>query len=229
MVQQLVEVGASSRHLGVLVGSDDPFTRQAFRSGASVPGMEVLAEGTVTAVADQLAAAIEPDIVVLDVQTAAAHALRAIQKIRTRVPGTRILACSQPAGNEFGLLCLTAGASGYVSKEIDLAVLPRILCALASGEAIIPRALGTELVRRYARSEPTRRPRAGELSASECRLLELLRIGLTMQEAAEELAVTLSTARRHLGCARRKLSVPRPSSNPGPGGGRHRDHRPEVP
>jgi DNA-binding NarL/FixJ family response regulator len=190
--------------------------------------MEVLAEGTVTAVADQLAAAIEPDIVVLDVQTAAAQALRAIQKIRARVPRTRILACSQPAGIEFGLLCLTAGASGYVSKELDLAVLPRILCALASGEAIIPRALGTELVRRYARPEPTCRPRAGEFSASECRLLELLRIGLTMQEAAEELAVTLSTARRHFGSARRKVSVPR-TSNPGPGGGRHRDHRPEVP
>lgn len=209
-----VEAGAATRDLGVLIGSDDPFTRRAFRSGASAPGIEVLAEGTVTAVADQLAAAIEPDIVVLDVQTAAAQALCAIQKIRTRVPGTRILACSQPAGTEFGLLCLTTGAWGYVSKEIDLAVLPRILRALDSGEAVIPRALSTELVRRFLRPEPTGRPRTDQLSAPECRLLELLRTGLTLQAAAQELAVTVSTARRHFGSARQKLSRPLPAVNP---------------
>ncbi len=203
-----VEAGPAVRNLGVLVSSDDPFTRQAFRSGASAPGIEVLAEGTVTAVAEQLAASLEPDIVVLDVQTAAARALGAIQQIRAGAPRTRILACSQPAGTEFGLLCLTTGAWGYVSKEIDLAVLPRILRALASGEAVIPRALGTELVRRYVRPDAAARPKTDQLSAPECRLLELLRTGLTLQEAAAELGVTVSTARRHFGSAGRKLAVP---------------------
>ena len=92
--RRLVDAGAAARNLGVLIGSDDPFTRRAFRSGASAPGIEVLAEGTVTAVAEQMAASLEPDIVVLDVQTAAARALRAIQQIRARAPRTRILACS---------------------------------------------------------------------------------------------------------------------------------------
>jgi DNA-binding NarL/FixJ family response regulator len=198
--------------LGVVVGSDDPFTRQAFRSGASGPGIQVLADGTVTTVSEQLAAELEPDIVLLDVQIAAAQALRAIQQIRARLPGTRILACSAPAGTEFGLLCLGAGAWGYVSKEIDLAVLPRILRALGNGEAIVPRALATELVRRFARSIPSDPPNAGALSAPECRLLELLRTGLTLPEAASELGVTSATAGRHLGSARRKLSVAPPAS-----------------
>jgi DNA-binding NarL/FixJ family response regulator len=221
-MRQLVESRASDRHLGVLIGSDDPLTRQAFRSGARAPGIEILAEGTVTAVADQLAAAIEPDIVVLDVQIAAGRALRAIQKIRTGAPGTRILACAQPAGIEFGLLCLTTGAWGYISKEVDVVALPRLLRALASGEAVIPRALGTELVRRFVRPGATDRPRTDQLSAPECRLLELLRTGLTLQEAAKELAVTPSTARRHLGSVRRKLSVPSPASNSDPGSGGYR-------
>lgn len=212
--RRLVDAGPAARNLGVLIGSDDPFTRRAFRSGASAPGIEVLAEGTVTAVAEQMAASLEPDIVVLDVQTAAARALRAIQQIRARAPRTRILACSHPAGTEFGLLCLTTGAWGYVSKEIDLAVLPRILRALACGEAVMPRALGTELVRRYVRPDATARPRTDQLSAPELRLLELLRTGLTLQEAAAEIGVTVSTARRHFGCARRKLSVPPSASNP---------------
>lgn len=199
--------GTTSRELSVLVGSDDPFTRQAFRKAAQAPGITVLAEGTVAAVAEDLAIELEPDIVLLDGQTVAAAALRAIRRIRDRVPDTRILACSEPAGYEFGLLCLSAGAWGYVSKAIDLAVLPRILRALAEGEAVIPRAMTTELVKRFARASATEGPSPAELSPSECRLIELLRTGLTLPTAAEELGITVDTARRHFGSARRKLST----------------------
>jgi DNA-binding NarL/FixJ family response regulator len=208
---------AASRNLGVLVGSDDPFTRQAFRKGARAPGINVLAEGTVAVVAGELAAKLEPDVVLLDVQTVAAQALGAIQQIRSRVAGTRILACSEPAGNEFGLLCLSAGAWGYVSKEIDLAVLPRILRALAQGEAVIPRALTTELVKRFVRTNVIEGPRPAQLSPPECRLIELLRTGLTLPEAAAELGISLGTARRHFGSARRKLSIPPPAPDTKPG------------
>ncbi len=218
----------SSDGLTVLVGSDDPFTRQAFRAGARSPGIEVLADGTLGAVTDQLASELEPDIALLDVQTTAAQALRAIQRIRFDAPRTRILACSAPAGTEFGLLCLSAGAWGYVSKEIDLDVLPRVLHALARGEAVIPRALATELVKRFARVSPIDRLESPEISPPEARLLELLRTGSTLSEAAAELGVTLATARRHFGSARRKLSVPPSASRRGAGGGRHRNHQLEV-
>lgn len=194
------------------MGSDDPFTRHAFRTGASSPGISVLGAGTLASVAEQLAVELEPDIVLLDVQTNAADALRAIQQIRARVPVARILACSAPAGNEFGLLCLSAGAWGYVSKEIDLDVLPRLLRALADGEAVIPRALGTELVVRFARSSPTGKYPPPSLSQPERRLLELLRTGQTLSEAAAELGITLATARRHFGSARRKLATRRATS-----------------
>lgn len=214
--------------LGVLVGSDDPFTRQAFRKGARAPGIEVLADGTVAAVASDLAVELEPDIVLLDVQTVAAHALAAIQQIRRGVSATRILACSEPAGNEFGLLCLSAGAWGYVSKEIDLAVLPRILRALAQGEAVIPRALTTELVRRFVRSSATEGVKATDLSLPESRLIELLRTGMTLPEAAAELGITLGTARRHFGSARRKLSVRSPAPRTESGRRRTRHHSLEV-
>jgi DNA-binding NarL/FixJ family response regulator len=199
-----------SRALGVVVGSDDPFTRQAFRSGSSGRGIQVLAEGTVTAVAEHLAAECKPDIVLLDVQIAAAQALRAIQHIRASLPNTRILACSAPAGTEFGLLCLRAGAWGYVSKEVDLAVLPSMLRALGHGEAVIPGALAAELVKRFAKPIPPDGPKGGELTTPECRLLEVLRTGRTLPDAAAELGVTLATARRHLGSARRKLAVAPP-------------------
>ena len=224
----VARVQPASRALTVLVGSDDPFTRYAFRTGASSPGISVVAAGTVAEVANQLAVELGPDIVLLDVQTNAASALRAIQRLRTRTSGARILACAAPAGTEFGLLCLSAGAWGYVSKEVDLAVLPRILRALAEGEAVIPRALGTELVRRFTRGMSAESSRSsGELSAPECRLLELLRTGQTLPEAAAELGITQATARRHFGSARRKLSISLPQSKDA-NGDSHEKHHWEV-
>jgi DNA-binding NarL/FixJ family response regulator len=197
---------AGSRELGVLVGSDDPFTRHAFRTGASGPGISVLGSGTLASVAEKMAAELDPDIVLLDVQTTAADALAAIQRTHALVPRARILACSAPAGNEFGLLCLSAGAWGYVSKDVDLSMFPRLLRALAQGEAVIPRALGTELVKRLVRSNPAGQEPPAALTPPERRLLELLRTGQTLREAGVELGISLATARRHFGSARRKLA-----------------------
>jgi DNA-binding NarL/FixJ family response regulator len=214
-----------TRKLGVLVGSDDPFTRQAFLTGASTPEIDVLGAGSLTTVSEQLAPQLQPEIVLLDVQTTAVRALRTIQKIRAGVAGGRILACSTPAGTEFGLLCLSAGAWGYVSKEMDLEALPQILHALARGEAVIPQALATELVKRFVRATPVDRLKPAELSSPESRLLELLRTGSTLPEAASELDVTLATARRHFGRVRRKLSVPPPGSDSKSRHGSDRNHQ----
>jgi DNA-binding NarL/FixJ family response regulator len=168
----------------------------------------VVARANLTEAVDNLAAELEPDVVVLDVQLAAATALRAIQQLHLVVPDARILACDAPAGTEFGLLCLLAGAAGYMSKEADLAALPRILRALAGGEVVTPRALATELAHRFV-SASRRAPKSSGhiLSRPESQVLELLRTGRPLPEIASDLGIRPSTAQRHLGSARRKLAV----------------------
>jgi DNA-binding NarL/FixJ family response regulator len=192
----------------VLVCSVDPFTRRAFGSGASAPDIEVVARANLTEAVENLAAEIEPDVVVLDVQVPAATALNAIQQLHLEAPDARILACDAPAGTEFGLLCLLAGASGYMSKEADLAALPRILRALAAGEVVTPRSLATELARRFVSAARRAQKSSGHvLSRPESQVLELLRTGRPLGEIASDLGIRPSTAQRHLGSARRKLAV----------------------
>jgi DNA-binding NarL/FixJ family response regulator len=199
---------ADKAKLRVLVCSADPFTRRAFGSGASAPDIEVVARTNLTEAVENLAAELEPDLVVLDVQVPAATALRAIQQLHLEAPEARILACDAPAGTEFGLLCLLAGAAGYMSKEADLAALPRILRALAAGEVVTPRALATELAHRFV-SAARRAPKSSGhiLSRPESQVLELLRTGRPLPEIASDLGIRPSTAQRHLGSARRKLAV----------------------
>jgi DNA-binding NarL/FixJ family response regulator len=194
----------------VLVCSDDPFTRRAFSSGASAPDMAVVANTTLTDATEALVSGLEPDIVVLDVQVSAGRALGTIQRLHEQAPAARILACDAPAGTEFGLLCLIAGASGYVSKEFDLAALPRLVRNLSGGEAVIPRALATKLAERFVSTSRRAHSRpARKLSMPETQVLELLRGGPTLPEVAAELGIGVATAQRHLGSARRKLSTHR--------------------
>jgi DNA-binding NarL/FixJ family response regulator len=196
--------------LNVLVCSDDPFTRRAFSSAARAPHIAVIAETTLAQAVDTLASGLEPDVVVLDVQVAADRALGTTQRVHEQAPYARILACDAPAAAEFGLLCLIAGASGYVSKELDPAALPRLVRRLCGGEAVIPRALATALVERFVSASRRSPPRPdSRLSVPESQVLELLRGGSTVEEVAVELGIALATARRHLGSARRKLSAHR--------------------
>lgn len=192
--------------LRVLVSSADPFTRRAFDSGASAADIEVIARSDLSQAVETLAAETEPDIVVLDVQVMAATALHTIQQLHGQAPRARILACDAPANPEFGLLCLLAGAAGYMSKEADLAALPRILRALADGEIAIPRALATELAHRFVATSGRAQSPPRTLSGPESQVLELLRTGLTVSEIAAELDIRPATVQRHIGSARRKLS-----------------------
>jgi DNA-binding NarL/FixJ family response regulator len=197
----------------VLVASDDPFSRQAFSSAARARGINVLAATGVAAVAEHLARELEPDVVVMDAQLAAIEALQSLQRMRAEAPGVRILAFSSPASTEFGLLCIHAGASGYLSKEIDFDALPRVLRSLGRGEAVISRCFATDLVERLRAGSP-RGPRGANRAVSppERQVLELIRAGRTPAAAATELGISIATVQRHLASARRKLSA-RPARN----------------
>jgi DNA-binding NarL/FixJ family response regulator len=172
--------------------------------------MAVVAKVTLADAAERIAAKHKPDVMVVDVQVPASRALMTIQRLHEQAPAARIMACDAPTGTEFGLLCLIAGASGYVSKEIDLAALPRLVRSLFAGEAVIPRELATELAERFVSASCRAPAPAGrKLSVPESQVLELLRSGPTLPEVAAELGIGLATAQRHLGSARRKLSAHR--------------------
>ena len=133
---------------------------------------------------------LDADVVVLDAQQSAVEALATLQCLRAVAPLARILVFSSPESIEFGVLCLCTGASGYLSKDIDLGALTRIVRGLGRGETIVSRALATELIARMRAAQPrsTHHPRPA-LSASERRLLEMLRTGRSIAAAAANSAL----------------------------------------
>jgi DNA-binding NarL/FixJ family response regulator len=192
----------------VLLASDDPFSREAFRSATRAPNLELVAATSIRVAAEQLAAEVQPDVVVLDAQGPAVDALLALRRIRRAVPDARVLVFSSPESLEFGWLCLSLGAAGYLSKDIELESMPRILERLHSGEAVFSRRMATQLVERLRIHEPAGRLAPAPITTPERQVLELIQSGNSLEQAAQELGVTIATLRRHLASARRKLAAP---------------------
>ena len=120
-----------------------------------------------------------------------------------------ILLASAP-DDAVGLRALRAGAAGYLSKEVEPEVLPRVLRGALEGEAAISRRLAMALIESYRRAPrggSGLRPVRSELTDREWEVLDLLGSGTTTDEIARELVLSSETVRSHLKNLYRKLEV----------------------
>jgi DNA-binding NarL/FixJ family response regulator len=112
------------------------------------------------------------------------------------------------ANEELGLEVLRAGAVGYLTKDQDLAALPRVLAKVVEGEAAVPRTLGMRVLESL-RSLPDRgwRPLHSQLTTREWEIIELLAAGAGTQDIADELVLSPATVYGHVKNILRKLGV----------------------
>lgn len=105
------------------------------------------------------------------------------------------------------LRALQAGASGYLSKEVELHALPRALAGLLDGEAAVSRRLARRLIEAFRNPPPELRPIRGPLTAREWEIVELLTPGRSTDDIADTLVISSETVRSHVKSIMRKLGV----------------------
>jgi len=162
-------------------------------------------------VEDEAAAAVavrdQPDVcVVRSVRTAA--------EISSKLPGAAVVVMTDRIDEDECLAAIYAGASGYVSDQIDPSRLPHLIDDVVHGHAAVPRALVGRLVSELRGRERRRRLALGErpgveLTARESQMVDALRRGLSTREIAQGLGISEVTVRRHISGVHRKLGVHR--------------------
>lgn len=193
-----------------VLADGDPLARRTIREALNGDGVVVVAEATTGREAVELAAFYRPDAVVLDAALPLLDGIEAARAIHERDQDLCIVVLASTADDEQALLSLRAGAVGYLSKEVDPEVLPRILRGALEGEAAISRRLAMKLVEAYRR-----RPRGGkglrpvrsDLTDREWEVLDLLAAGAGTEEIARTLVLSTETVRSHLKNLYRKLGV----------------------
>ena len=103
-----------------------------------------------------------------------------------------------------------AGAAGFLSKDLEIEVLPRVIEGLRRGQAAISRKLTLSLIERL-RATPSgssgMRPVKSPLTAREWEIIDLLKASKSTDQIAEELVLSPETIRSHVKNILRKLKV----------------------
>jgi NarL family two-component system response regulator LiaR len=199
-------------NLRAVIADDDPFARRVIKDVLQDAGVLVIAEARNGRQAVELTLYYKPDVVVMDVVMPEVDGIVATRQIRKAIPEQLVIVLTGAGDeqHELGLQALRAGASGFLSKDLEIGALPRTLEGVRAGEAAISRKMARTLIDRL-RETPTgstgMRPVKSPLTAREWEVIDLLKAAKSTDNIADELVLSTETVRSHVKNILRKLDV----------------------
>jgi DNA-binding NarL/FixJ family response regulator len=195
-----------------VIADDDPFARRVIKDVLRRAGVIVIAEARDGRQAVELTLHYQPDVVVMDVVMPELDGIMATRQIRRRLPDQLVIVLTGAGSEDYelGMQALRAGASGFLSKDLEIEALPRALAGLREGQAAISRKMTLALIDRL-RQTPSGssglRPVKSPLTAREWEVIDLLKASKTTEQIADELVLSPETVRSHVKNILRKLDV----------------------
>jgi DNA-binding NarL/FixJ family response regulator len=153
-----------------------------------------------------------PDVVIMDVRMPVVDGIEATRAITADAPdgGPRILMLTTFDLDEHVYDALSAGASGFLLKDVTAERLFDAVRVIAAGEALLAPAVTRRLIGEFARLRPRapRHPDAlRELTPRETDVLRLIAEGLSNPEIAVRLVVSEETVKTHVSRVLSKLGL----------------------
>jgi len=184
---------ANHRTVRVLISDDHPVVRAGVRGMLSgEPDFEVVGEAENGEEAVELAARHRPDVVLMDLRMPRMDGVAATERIRARLPETRVVVLTTYDSDSDILRAVEAGATGYLLKDAPEEDLYGAVRAAAEGKPLLAPSVAALLMER------TRRPPGENLSGREIEVLRLVAKGLSNREVASELWISEATVKSHL-------------------------------
>jgi DNA-binding NarL/FixJ family response regulator len=138
--------------------------------------------------------------------------IRVVSEIVSKVPSAAVILLTNRLDEEEFMAAVRAGASGYLTQNLDPARLPYVVRGALRGEPAVPRRFVSRLLEELRTRERRRsvvladRGRVS-LTTREWEVVELLLRSASTSEIATQLGVAPVTVRRHVGSVERKLGV----------------------
>ena len=168
-----------------------------------IPDVEVVGAACDGSEAVAMAAALLPDVVLMDLRMPRCDGTLATRLLRERVPETKIVVLTTYADDRSVIDALRAGARGYLTKDASGAEIRQALEQVVDNHAVIDSAVQHYLVDAIAtapavpsQQSPSRLP--ARLTPREAEVLSLIAAGMSNGEIAEHLVVTEGTVKSHV-------------------------------
>jgi DNA-binding NarL/FixJ family response regulator len=187
----------------VLLVDDQALFREALAVLLEVRAeIEVVGEAADGAAALERSAALQPDVVLMDLHMPVLDGIAASRRLRVEQPGVRVLALTTFDDDEDVFAALRAGAVGYLLKDVTSDRLVEALLAAARGESVLQPSVAARVVARFAGmpddAAPRPQPLVVPLSDRELEVLRLLGDGCSNREIATSLFLAEGTVKNHV-------------------------------
>jgi DNA-binding NarL/FixJ family response regulator len=181
--------------------------------------MEVVGEASTGSEALRLCRNLRPELVLMDVEMPEMDGLSATRQLKEELPTISVLVLTAHDNPDYLLEAVQAGAAGFLLKESALQQVASAVRTLMNGEPLLDQELAVRLLRRLSPQveeagsreaqvdEELRAKMLEALTDRELEILDLLSSGMSNQQIAQQLFLSLSTVKTHVHRIISKLEV----------------------
>lgn len=182
----------------ILIADDHPLIRQGLRVVIEAqPDLRLVGEAVNGGKAVQLAQALHPDIIIMDLKMPVMDGLSATREISLTVPRAQVLILTSFPDDENVYAAIKAGAVGFLLKDASAEYLLDAIRTVQGGESVLHPAIARKLMREI--KEPSRLPPTTDpLTARELEVLACMAQGMSNRQIAQQLSVSVRTVSSHV-------------------------------
>lgn len=175
----------------------------------SDPDIDVVAEDGDGAGAVELVTKHRPDVVLTDIQMPTVGGLEVTKRLTALPEPPHVAVLTTFDLDEYVHSALRNGAAGFVLKDTPPRELANAVHVVAGGEAMLSPRITTKLLSTFSTSAPAQaaKSRLAELTAREREVAVAVAQGLSNAEIAENVYMSLSTVKVHIGRIMTKLDA----------------------
>ncbi|MEE4022218.1 response regulator transcription factor [Gordonia sp. PKS22-38] len=201
--------GDERPRLRVMVVDDHPMWRDGVARDLEEEGFDVVATADGVGAARRRAAAVAPDVVLMDMQLPDGSGAEATAGVLEMSPSSRVLVLSASDERDDVLQAVKAGASGYLVKSASRTELVAAVRATADGQAVFTPGLAGLILGEYRRisAEPGPADDRPTLTGRETEVLRYVAKGLSAKQIARKLSLSHRTVENHVQATLRKLQL----------------------
>ena len=189
----------------VLLADDHRILREGLRRSLEAQGVDVVGEAVDGDEAVDLAEALRPKVVLMDVTMPVLDGVEATRRIRQRLPEVRVVILTMHADEATLARAMRAGADGYLVKDCSTEEIAETIHLVAAGETALSRQVAVSML-----AEVQALPADGPedvVSKREEEVLQLIADGCSSTEVAERLFISQKTVKNHLASIYHKLDA----------------------
>ncbi len=175
-------------------------------------GMTVVGEAGTVAQAVEGAAAVRPDVVVMDLRLPDGTGIEACREIRSHLPETKVIMLTSYADEEAVMASILGGASAYLLKQTRGSQLADAIEGVARGESMLDPQVTMRVLEEVRKSASGKAASPeSQLNENEQKILFLIAEGKTNREIAAEIYLSDKTVKNYVSNILSKLNLKRRS------------------